>query len=107
MSLNNAMSPYAAIVGTPPAETRDVKATWEGRIVQRSNEPKTNMTVTALRGEPSGVTWPIQPEKGRTPSRATAKMRREAATMATEVFCGYFRLNCLTFKTNKMLGYLP
>ena len=87
MSLSRAINPYAAIVGTPPAETRDVKATWEGKIVQRIVAPKMNMTVTALRGEPFGVTWLIQPEKGRTPSRATAKTRREAATIAMDVFC--------------------
>lgn len=35
-----AINPYAAIVGTPPAETREVKATLEGRIVQRRMAPK-------------------------------------------------------------------
>jgi hypothetical protein len=82
------MRPYAAMVGTPPALTRLVNATWLGRIVHRSAAAKTKMTDTALRGWPSAVTLLIQPERGRTPSRATAKTSREAATMATLVFYG-------------------
>lgn len=78
------MSEYAEIVGTAPAEMREVKATLEGRIVQSSTAPKTAKTVTAFFGRPSGVTCPIQLEPGRTPSRATAKMSRDAATMATD-----------------------
>jgi len=85
-SLKRAIKAYAAMVGTPPAETRDVNATWLGMITMSNVAPKTNMTVTALRGWPSGVTWPIHLEPGRTPSRATAKMRRDAATMAMLVF---------------------
>jgi len=84
-NLSNAMSPYAAVVGIPPAEMREVKATWLGRIVQRSAAPKMYMTVTAFRGCLCSSTLPIQEERGRTPSRATAKMRREAATIATLV----------------------
>lgn len=49
--------------------------------------PKIYMTVTAFRGCLLLSTWPIQEENGRTPSRATAKMRREAATIATLVLC--------------------
>ena len=45
------------------------------------------MTVTAFRGCLFSSTWPIQDERGRTPSRATAKIRREAATIATLVPC--------------------
>jgi hypothetical protein len=85
VNLNNAMSPYAAVVGIPPAEMREVKATWLGRIVQRREAPKMYMTVTAFRGCLLWSTWLIQDERGRTPSRATAKMRREAATIATLV----------------------
>lgn len=81
-----AMSPYAAIVGMPPAEMSDVKATWLGRIVHRRAAANTNITVTAWRGCPSAVTCPIQLENGSTPSRATAKIRREAATIAMLVF---------------------
>jgi hypothetical protein len=62
-----------------------VKATLEGRIVQviRAATPQT--TMTAFRGWPP-FTRETQPEKGRTPSRATAKTRREAAMMAIAVF---------------------
>ena len=81
------MSPYAAVVGIPPADISDVNATWEGRIVQRSAAPKINMIVTALRGCRASSTRPIQEERGRTPSRAIAKMSREAATIATLVLC--------------------
>jgi hypothetical protein len=80
-----AISPYAAMVGTLPAETNDVNATWLGRIVHRRVAAKTKMTVTALLGRPSGVTRPIHPDSGRTPSRATAKTSRDEATMATLV----------------------
>ena len=80
------MRPYAAVVGMPPADVSDVKATVEGRIVQRSAAPKTNMTVTALRGWRCSSTCPIHREKGSTPSRATAKTSREAATTDTLVF---------------------
>ena len=66
-------------------EIKDVNATWLGRIVQRSAAPKTNITVTAFRGWRAFSTRPMQDESGRTPSRATAKMSREAATIATLV----------------------
>ena len=82
---SNAIKPYAAVVGIPPAEINEVKATWLGRMVHNNTAPKANITVTALRGCFASSTFPIQPDKGRTPSRATAKMRREAATMATLV----------------------
>jgi hypothetical protein len=74
------------MVGTPAAETRDVNATGEGRMVQRRNAATAQMILTALRGEPSGETREIHHDIGRTPSRAMAKMRREAAMIATEVF---------------------
>lgn len=85
------MRPYAAALGTPAAETRDVNATLDGRRVQVTRAATVQTTTTALRG------WPLwtretQPEKGRTPSRATAKTRREAATMAMAVFCGGVRM---------------
>ena len=35
-----AMRPYAAMVGMPPADTREVKATWLGKMVQRSAAAK-------------------------------------------------------------------
>lgn len=62
-----------------------MKATLEGRIVQVTMAPTAQTTMTAFRG------WPLwtletQPENGRTPSRATAKTRREAAMMAIAVF---------------------
>jgi len=74
------------IVGTPAADTREVKATGEGRIVQSKIAATVSMTVTALRGSLLPETWLIQPEKGSTPSLATAQMRRELATPATVVF---------------------
>ena len=86
VSLNSAMRPYAAIVGTAPAEMSEVKATPLGRIVQSRTVPKTNITITAFRGWPSGVTRPTHQDRGRTPSRAMANINREAATMATLVF---------------------
>lgn len=63
-----------------------MKATLEGRRVQVTRAATVQTTMTALRG------WPLwtretQLEKGRTPSRATAKTRREEATMAMAVFC--------------------
>lgn len=80
------MRPYAAAEGTPAAETSEVKATSEGRMVQVINDATAQTTMTALRGWPLWTT-DTQEEKGRTPSRATAKTRRDAATMATAVFC--------------------
>ena len=82
------MRPYAAMVGTAPADTSEVNATWLGRIVHSSVAANTNMTVTAFLGCPSEVTRPTQLESGRTPSRATAKISRVEATMAMLVFCG-------------------
>lgn len=80
------MSPYAAAEGTPAAEMSDVKATLEGRMVQVTRAATVQTTTTALRGWPCSETRETQDEKGRTPSRATAKTRREAATMAIAVF---------------------
>ncbi len=82
------MRPYAAMVGTPPADMSDVNATWLGRIVHSSTAANTNMTVTAFRGCPSPFTRPTQLESGNTPSRAMAKRSREDATTAMLVFCG-------------------
>lgn len=77
--------PYAAALGTPAAETSDVKATLEARSVQLMIAATSQTTITALRGWPE-CTRETQVEKGRTPSRATAKTSREAAVMATAVF---------------------
>lgn len=81
------ISAYAVIVGTAAALISDVKATGEGRIVQSRIAATMSMTVIALRGSFFSETAEIQGEKGRTPSRATAQMRRELATPATVVFC--------------------
>ncbi|KAJ9093808.1 hypothetical protein QFC19_008185 [Naganishia cerealis] len=70
----------------PPAETSEVKATLDGKIVHRSTAPKQYMTVTAFLGRPSSVTRPTQEENGKTPSRATAKTSRDAATVAILAF---------------------
>lgn len=85
-SLPRQMRPYAAALGTPAAETNEVKATLEGRMVHVTREATVQTTITALRGWPA-LTLDTQPEKGRTPSRATAKTRRDAAMMAMAVFC--------------------
>ncbi len=85
MRRSREIKPYAAVVGMAPAETSDVKATWLGKIVQSMTAPKRYMTVTAFRGWRELSTLPIHPDKGRTPSRATANTRREAATIATLV----------------------
>ena len=79
------IKPYAAALGTPAAETREVKATLEGKMVQVTSAATPQTTMTALRGWPP-CTWETQPENGRTPSRATANTRREAAIMAMAVF---------------------
>ena len=73
-------------MGTPAAETRDVKATGDGRIVHKRNAATAQMILTALRGCPSFDTREIHQEKGKTPSRAIAKTSLEAAITATEVF---------------------
>jgi hypothetical protein len=44
--------PYAAALGTPAAETREVKATLEGRMVQVTRAATPQTTMTALRGWP-------------------------------------------------------
>lgn len=80
------MRAYAVMVGTAAALTREVNATADGRIVQRSRAATISMTVTALRGSLFVDTCEIHPEKGNTPSRATAQIRRELATPATVVF---------------------
>lgn len=74
------------MVGTPAAETRDVKATGEGRMVHKRKAATAQMILTAFRGCPSGETREIHHEYGRTPSRAIANTSRDAAMTATEVF---------------------
>lgn len=84
-TLPKQISPYAAADGTPAAEISDVKATAEGKIVQVIIDATTQITITAFLGCPSSETFATHEEKGRTPSRATANTRREAATMAIAV----------------------
>lgn len=48
-----AMRPYAAAEGTPAAETSEVKATADGRIVQEIIDETTQTTMMAFRGWPS------------------------------------------------------
>lgn len=74
-------------MGTPPHETREVKATEEGRIVQSKIEAMIPMKMMALRGCPFLSTLPIHDDPGRIPSRAMAKTSREAAVIARLVFC--------------------
>ena len=86
------ISPYAAAEGTPAAETREVKATAEGRMVQVMTAATPQTTRTALRGWPA-TTRETQLDQGRTPSRATAKTSREAARTAIAVFYAFVRLS--------------
>lgn len=86
INLPRQINPYAAALGTPAAETSEVKATLEARIVQVMIAATVQTTTTALRGWPE-CTRETHEEKGRTPSRATAKTRREAAVIATAEFC--------------------
>lgn len=90
------MSPYAAAEGTPAAEINDVKAVLDGRIVQVTAAATNHTTITALRGWPADDTRETHPEKGRTPSRATAKTKRDEATMAMAVFWIYDELLVLS-----------
>jgi len=80
------------MVGTPAALISELKATGDGRIVHNKSDATTSMTVTAFRGSLFTETFEIQPENGRTPSRATAQMIRELATPAMVVFCDSFLL---------------
>ena len=80
------ISPYAAAEGTPAAEMREVKATLDGRMVQVTSAATPHTTATAFCGCPADETFDTHPEKGRTPSRATANTRRDAATIAIAVF---------------------
>lgn len=80
------MSPYAAADGTPAADTREVKATDDGKMVQVIMDATTHTTMTALRGCPS-TTRETQGENGKTPSLATANTSLEAARTAMAVFC--------------------
>lgn len=54
-------------------------------MVQVMMEATTQTTMTALRGWPS-TTLDTHDDHGKTPSRATAKTRRDAARMAMAVF---------------------
>ena len=74
------------IVGTPAADTRDVNATGDGRMVHKRSVPTNQMILTALRGCPSLATREIHHESGKIPSRAIAKISLDAAMTATEVF---------------------
>lgn len=65
----------------------DVNATADGKIVHVTIAAAIQTTMTAFLGWPSAETLATQPEKGRTPSLATANTRRDAATMAIAVFC--------------------
>ena len=60
-SLPAQIRPYAAAEGTPAAETNDVKAADDGRIVHVTMEATTQTTITALRGWPS-ITREVQAE---------------------------------------------
>lgn len=80
------ISPYAAADGTPAADIREVNATAEGRMVHVTIAATPQTTRTAFFGWPLCETCETQLEKGRTPSRATANTRRDAATMAIAVF---------------------
>merc|ERR1719355_137011 len=73
------MRAYAAMVGTAPHDTSDVKATDEGRMVRRRRPAMTPMKMMAFLGCPFLSTLPIHLDPGRMPSRAMAKMRRDAA----------------------------
>ena len=79
------MSAYAVIVGTPAALTRDVNATGEAKIVQRSAAATACITMIAFVGSFLSDTFEIHPANGKTPSRATAQIRRELATPAIVV----------------------
>lgn len=74
------------MVGTPEIEMSEVNATVEGKIVHKSNDPMTQMKMTALRGCPFLSTRPIHSLPGKIPSRAIAETRREAATTQMEMF---------------------
>lgn len=97
-SLDRQINPYAAALGTPAAETSEVKATLEASSVQVMMAATAQTTITALRGWPL-CTRETQDEKGRTPSRATAKTRREAAVIATAVF---YLLSVICWKQGEM-----
>jgi len=80
------IKPYAAADGTPAADINEVNAVLDGRIVHVTIAATPPTTSTAFRGWPESETRETHVEKGRTPSRATAKTKREAATMAIAVF---------------------
>lgn len=100
------ISPYAAADGTPAAEINDVKAVLDGRMVQVTRAATAQTTMTALRGWPADETRETHPEKGRTPSRATAKTRRDDATMAIAVFWRYDQFLVLAMR-EKIDTYKP
>lgn len=79
------MSAYAAIVGSAPQLMSEVNATDEGRIVHNKRAATTPIKMIAFFGCPFLSTLPIHDEPGKMPSRAIAKIRREAAVTASEV----------------------
>lgn len=89
VSLPRLIRPYAAAEGTPAADTKDVNATADGRMVHVIMAATPHTTRTAFLGCPSADTRDTHPERGSTPSRATAKTRREAAVIAIAVFYNY------------------
>ena len=101
---SQAINAYAVIVGTPAADTRDVKATGEGRIVQSKSAPTAQIILTALRGCPSGETCEIHPDMGNTPSLAIAKISLDAAITATEVFSNQPLCNGKRTKTSPRMA---
>src|ERR1700759_3676985 len=80
-----AIRAYAVIVGTPAALTSDVNATGDGRMVQSRAAATACITMIAFFGSFLSETWEIQPENGKTPSLATAHIKRELATPAIVV----------------------
>lgn len=70
---------------TPPAERREVNATWLGSAIMSRMVESTKMTVMAFLGCPAELGVLIHFEPGRIPSRAIAKTRREDAVTAQEV----------------------
>lgn len=76
-------STLTVMVGTPAALTSDARATGDGKMVHKSSAATMCITMTAFFGSFFAETLEIHPEKGSTPSLATAQIRRELATPAT------------------------
>ena len=107
----NAMSAYPVMVGTPAALTSDVKATGDGRMVHSSAAATPCMTMIAFFGSFLAETCEIQPEKGSTPSLATAQIKRELATPATVVLKIRPKMQTMFIKTcpprPMVMAYIP